>query len=150
MKTKYAVIAISLFLSHAANAGPYGDELAKCLIESTTKEDRTSLVRWMFASAAAHPAVKSIANVSQKELDKENETTGKLFTKILTKSCKEQTTKALAYEGNATITTSFQLLGQVAATELFSSPEVQKAMSGLEKGLDKSELSKLAPNLSNK
>ncbi|WP_133164120.1 hypothetical protein [Aeromonas jandaei] len=99
----------------------------------------------MFASAAAHPAVKSIANVSQKELDNANETTGKLFTKILTKTCREQASKALAYEGTATITTSFQLLGQVAATELFSSPEVQKAMSGLEKGLDKSALSKLAP-----
>lgn len=145
MKIKYVVIAISLFLSHGVNAGPYGDDLAKCLIESTTKNDRTSLVRWMFASAAAHPAVKSIANVSQKELDNANETTGKLFTKILTKTCREQTSKALAYEGTATITTSFQLLGQVAATELFSSPEVQKAMSGLEKGLDKSELSKLAP-----
>ncbi|MGH1391507.1 MAG: hypothetical protein ACRAUZ_15315 [Aeromonas jandaei] len=145
MKIKYVVIAISLFLSHGVNAGPYGDDLAKCLIESTTKNDRTSLVRWMFASAAAHPAVKSIANVSQKELDNANETTGKLFTKILTKTCREQASKALAYEGTATITTSFQLLEQVAATELFSSPEVQKAMSGLEKGLDKSALSKLAP-----
>lgn len=145
MKIKYVVIAISLFLSHGVNAGPYGDDLAKCLIESTTKNDRTSLVRWMFASAAAHPAVKSIANVSQKELDNANETTGKLFTKILTKTCREQASKALSYEGTATITTSFQLLGQVAATELFSSPEVQKAMSGLEKGLDKSALSKLAP-----
>ncbi|GAB5993442.1 hypothetical protein [Aeromonas enteropelogenes] len=143
MKMKYLAIIATLFLSHTANAGPYGDDLAKCLVESTTKDDRTSLVKWMFASASAHPAVKSISNVSQKDLDDSNATLGKLFTKLLTSSCRDQATKALTYEGTNTISTSFQLLGQVAASELFSAPEVQKAMSGIEKGIDKAEFEKL-------
>jgi hypothetical protein len=38
---------------------------------------------------------------------------------------------------------SFNVLGQVAGTELFSSPEVAKAMSGLEKYADSAKIEAL-------
>jgi len=56
--------AVSLFLlASPAVAGPYSDDLAKCLVRSTTPEDKTLLVQWMFATMAlqrelfAHPDV---------------------------------------------------------------------------------------------
>ena len=143
MKYKQVVLTFALLLSFSAHAGPYSDDLAKCLVESTTKDDRTSLVRWMFMGAAAHPAVASIASVSTQDLDKANAATGALFMKLLTVSCKDKAKKALAYEGSATIQLSFQVLGQVAAAELFSSPEVKQAMSGLEKHIDTKKLEEL-------
>jgi hypothetical protein len=112
-------------------------------VDATTKDDRTALVRWMFAAAAANPAVASIANVSPKVMDAANASTGALFTRLLTESCKEKAKKALTYEGPATIQLSFQVLGQVAAGEMFASPEVRNAMAGLEQHVDKKKLDEL-------
>lgn len=72
-----------------------------------------------------------------------NASTGALVMRLLTDSCKEKTKKALKYEGPATIQLSFQVLGQVAAGELFSSPEVQKAISGMQGHIDKTKLDEL-------
>ena len=142
MRSRY-LVTVALFLACRAYAGPYGDDLAKCLVDSTTKEDRTALVRWMFAAAAANPAVAPIANVSPKTIDSANATTGTLFMRLLTESCKEKAKKALTYEGSATIQQSFQVLGQVAAGEMFASPEVRKAMAGLDKHVDTKKLDEL-------
>jgi hypothetical protein len=130
-----AIAFISIFCS-SAHAGPFGDDMARCLVESTSKDDRIALVRWMFAAAAANPAVAPIAKVSPQIMDDANATMGALVTRLLTDSCKEKTKKALKYEGAATLQLSFQVLGQVAAGELFAGPEVKKAISGLEGHID--------------
>jgi len=138
------LLLVGLLAAGQSQAGPYGDDLSKCLVESTSKDDRSALVRWMFAAASAHPAVASIASVSPKVLDDANAATASLFERLLTDSCREKTRKALTYEGPATIQTSFALLGQVAASELFSSPEVAGAMAGLQKHFDTSKLEALS------
>ena len=135
-----AILCVSPF---SAFAGPYTNDLAKCLVESTSPGDRTDLVKWMFSAASAHPAVKSISNVSAKQLDKANKKTADLFMKLLTVSCRSETEKALKYEGKTTLQVSFQVLGQVAGKELFASPEVSAAMSGLERHLDEKRLQSL-------
>jgi hypothetical protein len=140
---KTAILAASLSLAPAVQAGIYSDDLSKCLVESTTPADRVALVRWLFVAAAAHPAVASIASVSPKDLDEANKTTAALFMRLLTDSCKDKAKNALNFEGPVTLTTSFQVLGQVAGREMFSSPEVTKAMSGLEKYTDVKKLEAL-------
>ena len=134
--SRLLMLAVALIASPPLRAGPYSDDLAKCLVESTTKDDRISLVRWMFASASAHPAVASIASVSPQVLDDANKLTGELVTRLLTVSCKTQTQKAFRYEGKDTFKLSFQVLGQVAGTEMFADPAVAKATAGLSKYID--------------
>lgn len=71
MKTFAPLVALFALLSLTAPqayAGPYADELSKCLVESTSTRDRPDLVRWMSTSAALHPAVKPISNVTDQEL----------------------------------------------------------------------------------
>lgn len=124
-------------------AGPYTDELSKCLVESTSPRDRTDLVRWMFTAAALHPAVKPISNVTDEEVDDANKVIADLVTNLLTESCRAETEKALQYEGASTLENSFMILGQVAGQELFASPEVAAGLSGLEKHLDEEKLGSL-------
>jgi hypothetical protein len=100
--------ALLLLACGSAAAGPYGDDLAKCLVESTTHDDRTALVRWMFAAIAAHPAVASIAKVTPEVMEGANKSASALFMRLLTESCKEKAQKALKYEGPGTLQTSFQ------------------------------------------
>ncbi len=138
-----ALVLAALGTASPCFAGVYTDDLAKCLVESTTAQDRTTLVRWMFSAATAHPDVASIAKVSPAVMEKSNEQVADLMVKLLTESCVDKSKKAIKYEGPAAIQMSFQVLGQVAGSELFSNPEVQKATAGLEKHIDKQKLAAL-------
>jgi hypothetical protein len=131
-----AALAAAFLLPHGAAAGVYTDELSKCVLESTTEADRTDLVKWMFAAASAHPAVKPLTRVSTEQLREANATMGRLITRLLTETCLETAKKAFQYEGALAFQTSMRLLGQVAGQELFSSPEVAGAMAGLGEGFD--------------
>lgn len=137
------VIAVTLLVTPLAQAGVYSNELAKCLVESTTQQDRLSLVKWLFTSAASHPAVRPIISVDAAQVDQGNRETAALFMRLLTDSCRQESEKALKYEGQVTIQTSFRVLGEVAGQELFTSPEVAQSMSGINQYLDKKALQSL-------
>ena len=138
-----AILGPILFLSLNVQAQPYTDDLSRCLVESTATADKVSLVKWMFTAASLHPAVSSIASVSEKQLDDANKETAELFVKLLTESCREQAQKAVKYEGPYAIQAGFKVLGQVAAQELFSSPEVSAGMAGMEKHFDTEKLEEI-------
>lgn len=123
-----------------ARAGPYSDALGKCLVQATTRQDREALVRWMFVALAHHPAVRSLVKVSAAQGDAANKATAEMFMRLLTTSCRDDTQRAMQYEGAAAIQTGFQLLGQVAGMELMGSPDVAASLSGLQKHIDEKRL----------
>ena len=140
-----ALLALVLHAG-AAQAGPYSDDLAKCLVESTTAADKNALVKWMFATAALHPAVKSIASVTDAERARSTRSTAELFVKLLTESCRAQAQQAVKYEGATALQTGFQILGQVAARELFADPNVAQGLAELEQYIDSRKIEQaLAP-----
>jgi hypothetical protein len=138
----FAGIVVSC-VAMGVHAGVYTDDLSKCLVESTTKDDRLSLIRWIFTAMSKHPAVSSLTKVTESDLDKANAATGALFMKLLTQTCVDTTKKALKYEGGAAIQLSFQVLGQVAMGDMMSDPSVGVAIAGLEKFVDEEKLKAL-------
>ena len=128
---------VSLFLlASPAVAGPYSDDLAKCLVASTTSEEKTLLVQWMFATMSLHPQVKHLTNVSPAERTRLNRRVAVLFESLLTRSCLGEAREALKNEGVATFEASFNVLGQVAGRELATSPDVAAGFAERNKFVD--------------
>jgi hypothetical protein len=134
---------IAVFYGSAAAAGPFADDLGKCLVNSTTKDDRANLIRWLFVAASHHPAVKPITSVSPAQQEESDKQMGTLFMKLLTESCKSEAQKALQAEGAVTLQFAFEVLGKVAGQELFSSPEVTGNLKGLAKYIDSDKIKAL-------
>jgi len=132
--------ALTVLSPQSALAGLYGDELARCLVKSTTDADKTYLVKWLFAAAALHPDVKSIASVSDTQRDELNKNAAKLFERLITESCRSETQEAVKYEGPSTLESSFNVLGQVAARGLFSHPTVARGTAELTNYVDRQKL----------
>ena len=128
------------FASTSARAGLYSDEMARCLVKTTTPADRTVLARWVFLAIALHPEVKPFLSVSDAERNELNRAFAKLFEVLLTESCRSQAQEAIKYEGPSAFEASFQILGQVASRELFSHPDVARSMADVMKHLDKQKL----------
>lgn len=134
-----AVCALSLTGMSPARAGIYGDDLSKCLVRSTTDQQKATLVEWVFAIAALHPSVKPLSSVSEAQRTALNKSVAGLFTTLLTDTCRKETQDAVKYEGPAAIQASFAVLGQVAMTNLFADPGVAQGMSAFAQYLDKAK-----------
>lgn len=135
--------AVAFLSSAAAVAGPYGDEMSKCLVNSTTAADRTTFIKWMFAAMALHPDVKSLALATDKQRDAVNTATAELIVKMLTETRRAEAQKAVRFEGGETLPAAFQIFGQVAGRELFTNPDVADALKGLVKYMDEKKLKEL-------
>ena len=51
-------------------AGPFGDEMAKCLVQSTNSKDNISLVRWIVRVYGEHPDSNDFINLSINDKEK--------------------------------------------------------------------------------
>lgn len=150
-RSMVAVFFLTLLcMSRFAAAGPFADDMAKCLVNSTSPEDRTVLVKWIFSIIALHPDLSAMSSISAKQRDDLSRSAGALFQRLLVESCRSQTQQALQNEGQQTIQYAFQILGQVATTGLFSDPHVAEGTKDLAKYLDEEKLKALQPGSAKK
>ena len=143
-----ALIALStslalMFSTSPVKAGPYADELSKCLVSSTTDADKSLLVKWIFAAFALNKEVAPFVNLPEEVRTKLNKDTAEIYMRLLTDSCKAQTHEAFKYEGQPAITSAFQLLGQVASQGMFNDPAVASGLEDLMKFFDLEKLNKV-------
>ena len=137
MKLQSLFVPIALFLSSApAYAGPYTDDLSKCLVSSTTDADKSLLVRWIFTAIALNKELAPYIDMPADVRSKINRDTAGLYMRLLTDSCKGQTHDAFKYEGQPSISSAFQVLGQVASQGMFSDPDVTTGMTEMTKYFD--------------
>ena len=141
--------AVLLFIAALASvcekaaAGPYADDLSRCLVSSTSPEDKSTLVKWVFSIASLHPALGSISAVTGAQRTQTDREVAALFEALLTDRCKKQMQSAVRYEGDKTIGTAFEVLGQAAMMELFSDPAVAKGLGAFTEHLDQKKLESL-------
>lgn len=131
-----ALLLFLLLASSIAQAGPFTDEMSKCLVRSTSEADKTLLVKWIYAAMSAHPDVKALSNVSKTNGDQLNKATSVLVVRLLTQNCKTETEQALKYEGEKTFAASFEVLGAVAMQGIMANPDVNAYFAGFEQQLD--------------
>lgn len=134
------ILIMSIVLTSQAMAGPYSDDMAKCLVESTSQKDKSQLVQWIFSALSLHPSLANSVSISSFEREESTRKAADLFVTLVTDRCFEETKKAIDYEGPESIGYGFKILGEVAAHGLFSSPEVAQGMSSFENYLDKDKL----------
>lgn len=140
---KKIILAASLFAmfsGSAAQAGVYSDDLSKCLVSSTTTQERTDLVRWIFATAALHPEVSDVVSVSAEKRTEMNRSAADLFMRLLTEACRKQFRDAMKYEGEQALRVSFEVLGQVAMRSLLDDPAVTKGFGELDLMIDQEKI----------
>lgn len=126
-----------------ASAGVYGDELARCVVSSTTSADKAALVEWMFFVIALNPDIAPLAQIPAERREASDRGTARLFERLLTDSCVAQSRDAVKYEGSTAIRDAFQLLGQVAAQEMFANPAVMAGAMKFAEYIDQDRMNKV-------
>jgi hypothetical protein len=124
--------------------------MAKCLVNSTSTQDRTVLVQWIFGLVTLHPDLTAMSSISGKERDELSKKAGALFQRLLLESCRSQTQQALQNEGPQTIQYAFEVLGQVATRGLLTDPHVMEGAKDLAKYVDQGKIRALGAASSQK
>ncbi len=138
-----ACLAALVCASGTALAGPYADDMGKCLVNATSPEDRAGLVRWMFGLMALHPDVQSMASISEQQREAMTKSSGALFQRLLLESCRSEAQAAIQNEGPQTIEYAFQILGQVAMRGLMGDSHVMEGLKDLGKSMDEDKVKAL-------
>ncbi|HEY3851557.1 MAG TPA: hypothetical protein VGL87_11330 [Steroidobacteraceae bacterium] len=131
-----ALLTVGILEAGLAGAGPYSDDLAKCMVRTSTPADRAEFVRFLFSAMAQHPDVSSMANISPQQMEATLKGTGELIQRLLLESCRSEAQQAIHYEGMQSVFFGFQFYGQAMAAELLGNPIVAGKMKDLNKYLD--------------
>jgi hypothetical protein len=137
-----ALIATAIY-APLASAGPYSNDLAKCFVQSSSVDDKTLFVKWMFAELSLNPAVQSLSSITEEQRDVFTRQSVDYYQRLLFKDCRQQTIDALKYEGPTALVYGFQTIGTVAARELMSHPKTQAGMKAVTAAIDKGKMAEL-------
>jgi hypothetical protein len=135
-----ALLAGATLMPRPALAGPYTDDLSKCLVAQTTSDDKATLMTWIFSAISLNPGISKMANITPAQRHKINAEMARLFETLMTERCRAESQQAYKFEGESSIEAGFSVLGQVAGRELFNSPEVTGGMSELDTLIDKKKM----------
>ena len=133
LKITPITLVILLFLNCSLFAGPFTDNLSRCLVRSTSDGDIKKLVNWIFRVVTDHPHIKnnvgSVYSPTQKT--KADVHAAEIFTTLLTETCREEAREALKYEKEIALFKSFETLGQVAMSKMMSDRNVMQSSQDL-------------------
>lgn len=136
MKKFITTLVFTLMFSSGTNAGVYTDDLARCIVDNTLVRDRIELVRFIYIAMSQHSDIKHLSNISSNQADDSLREVAHLLTVLLTRRCKDESTKALKYEGELAYAHAFEVLGGVAMQDLMGNRDVKRYYDSIENYLD--------------
>lgn len=136
MRLKICLAVLMVLVAAQSYAGPFTDEMSKCLVRSTSEADKALLIKWIFAAMSNHPDLRSLSKISKQQGDLLNRQASDLVTKLVTNRCKSESKQALEFEGEETFKASFSVLGQVAMQGLMANNDVTNYFNGFAESLD--------------
>lgn len=134
------VLASTMAIPGTARAGIYSDDLSRCLVAKTSDDDKILLAKWIFTVISVHPSAASMATISDASRTEVSVGTAGIFEALLTDSCRDESAKAVKYEGTAALGESFKVLGEIAMTTLLADPRVEAESQNFIKHVDEAKL----------
>ena len=74
-----ALCLAACILPDTAKAGPYGDDLSKCMISHSSAADQSLLMQFMFATISLHPDFAPMVTITQAQRDAIEDKTAALY-----------------------------------------------------------------------
>ena len=139
---------LSLFISAftlcgmamTTQASPAQQQLSQCLIESTTAQDKTTVLQWTFAALAQHPDLKAMSQVTAEQKNQLDQNLAQVLQRIVVEQCASQAKAVMQAEGVKGVTESLQALGQETGQEILQQPEIKNQLNGVLKYIDLNKL----------
>ena len=137
------VLAIPFFLitnQKASISGPFSDEFARCIVNSSTPNEKTSFIEWMIRIFNEHPELKDLVEISDNQKIKLDKNIANIFSNLVTVRCKKEAEKAIEFEGYQSMYGAFGAFGAAASQTVLAHPDVEESSQKYAEYLDLSSL----------
>ncbi len=124
----------------AVFSGAFTDELARCMVNSTTPNEKIVFMEWTIRLFSEHPELKDLVQISEKQKITVDKKLGNVFTTLVTLRCKEETKKAIKFEGFEQAVSAFGALGSASTRTIMAHPDVMESSQDYAKYMDLSSL----------
>ncbi len=131
---------ISLSISFNLSAGPFTDDFSRCIISKTTSQEKTDLVKWIYVTISFHPQLAEMSNLSSNDVEMANIRIADYMTNIFAYKCNEELIEAIKFEGEDSVIKTFELLGEIAISEIMRDEGVAMASEFFTQYLDENIL----------
>lgn len=138
--SRLVLLLMVLCIHPTVHANPTTDALGKCLSDNTNGKERKDLAKWIFVAMSAHPEVGQLAQASPQAIESAQRTIGVLVTRLISGDCPSEMRAVVKAVGTEGIRISFEHLGRMAMHELMSDPQVNQAIGGFERYVDKAKV----------
>ena len=118
MRIFKSFIIFLLSISFNLNAGPFTDEFSRCIVTKTTSQEKTDLVKWIYVTISFHPQLSDMSNLSSEDVEMVNIRVADYMTNVFAYKCNKELIEAIKYEGENSVVTAFELLGEIAISEI--------------------------------
>ena len=144
MRFRFKLLSMILSAFPAlAVAGQATDSMTDCLVKLTTGQDRIDLIRWVMLAFSKHPDVATFVRTDPAIDAGIQMRTAAIFTRLVVEDCISEAKVALKSDGEAAFGAAFQILGQVAASELMRNPKVGASIDEFLEYLDEDKINNL-------
>jgi len=127
-----------LSISFNINSGPFTDEFSRCIVTKTTSQEKTDLVKWIYVTISFHPQLSDMSNLSSEDVEMVNIRVADYMTNVFAYKCNKELIEAIKYEGENSVVTAFELLGEIAISEIMVDEGVSIASEFFTQYLDES------------
>ena len=137
------VLAIPFFLitnQKASISGPFSDEFARCIVNSSTPNEKTSFIEWMIRIFNEHPELNDLVKMSDNQKIKLDKEIANIYSDLVTVRCKEEAEKAIKFEGDKSIPGAFSAFRASASQTILVHPDVAESSLKYAEYLDFSSL----------
>lgn len=93
----------------------------------TTAQEKTDLVRWIYVTMSFHPQLMDLSNLTADDVEMVNIRVADYMTNVFAYKCNEELNMAIDCEGEESVYYAFELLGEIAITELMEDQGVSAA-----------------------
>ena len=125
-------------ISFNLTAGPFTDEFSRCIVTKTTSQEKTDLVKWIYVTISFHPQLSDMSNLSSEDVEMVNIRVADYMTNVFAYKCNKELIEAIKYEGENSVVTAFELLGEIAISEIMIDEGVSIASEFFTQYLDES------------
>ena len=134
-----SAVALALACAPQAHAGPAQDALGKCLVLSSSGQDRLDFVVFIYSAISAHPSAKPYSRLTEADREGMSRKAVKLMERLLTEDCRPQAVAAVKAEGPDALGSAFSKLGEAAMQELMSDKAVEDTFTNFGDYVDQSK-----------
>jgi hypothetical protein len=137
--TTLAILSAALVQVSPVCAGTYGDDLTRCILQSSTDEDKATVLKWTFSNFGQNPALGDLPRPSQAQADELARKVVENLERLAMVNCRKEAIAALKFESPSAIAASFGTLAETIGQTLYKNPSVAAGIVGVIRFMDRSK-----------